>query len=227
MTRSTMKWAAVAAVNVAAVLVGRLFLASLFLLHGVEDFSAFYTAGVIWHHFRGASLYDLHLQMEILRNLVGRAELPFYHPPYELVIFAPISLLPYRVALWCWRAVCVLALIPTSAMLARITDAKLSSRDVFLISVSFFPIMVCLLQGQDSILLLTIISASAFLYASGRDAQAGAFLAIGLFKFQFVLPIATILALRRKGRFTAGFVAAGSAIVAISIAMVRWEGAIQ
>jgi hypothetical protein len=219
MTGSTKEWSVLAAANLP--------LFALLVLIGShrEDFRAFYTAGVMWRNFPGTSLYDLHLQMETQRNLLGVPGLPFNHPPYEVVLYLPLSLLHYRAALWCWRAFSLLTLLFASYSLARISDFGLKPRDSFLISLSFFPVLLCLAQGQDSILLLAIISASAYLYASGHDTQAGAVLALGLFKFQFVLPIAAILALRRRGRFVEGFVGAGAAIVAISIAMVRPEGA--
>ena len=219
MTGTRTEWAVLAATNF-PVFVLLVWLGS----HRMEDFSAFYTAGFLWRHFPGTGLYDLNLQMETQRNLLGYSGLPFYHLPYELAIYAPLSLLPYRAALWLWRVVCLGLLLFTCATLTRITDRKVNSRDGFLMSLSFFPVLLCLAQGQDSILLLAIICASAYFYASGRDATAGAILALGLFKFQFVLPIVAILVLRRKGRFAVGFAAVGSAMAAISLAMVRPEG---
>lgn len=59
------------------------------------DFRAFYAAGVLLRTDR-EGLYSL-VKQELLQNtMVGPAPvLPFFHPAYEAILFAPFSLFPY------------------------------------------------------------------------------------------------------------------------------------
>src|SRR5207244_7221492 len=79
---------------------------------------------------------------------------------------------------------------------------------------AFLPVAAALLQGQDSILLLTLLAASLVSLHSGRELAAGVLVGLGLFKFQLVIPIALLFLVWRRWRFSAGFalsfIAAGS-----------------
>jgi hypothetical protein len=71
--------------------------------------------------------------------------------------------------------------------------------------VCFLPFAVALIQGQDSFFLLTALVCSFVAMERNRDFLSGAILALGLFKFQFVLPIALLFALWKEWRVVAGF----------------------
>jgi hypothetical protein len=54
--------------------------------------------------------------------------------------------------------------------------------------------------------------------------RSGCLLGLALFKFQFVLPILFVLALKRRLRVMAGVLAASVALTLVSLLVVRWEG---
>ncbi|HEY2365716.1 MAG TPA: glycosyltransferase 87 family protein, partial [Polyangiaceae bacterium] len=107
-------WSNVFVVVVVALAVVRLFTSAHPLAEGDVggDFRGFYYAGEYARSGQSAHLYDR--IEEILRG--GRVETPFMHPPIVALLFAPISLLPYPVALalfvvvsiGCWLFACTI-----------------------------------------------------------------------------------------------------------------------
>jgi hypothetical protein len=89
----------------------------------------------------------------------------------------------------------------------------------------FLPVAAALMQGQDSILLLTLLVAATVALQRGSDLTAGTLVGFGLFKFQIVLPIALLLLLWRRWRFSAGFAASAAAVGLISLWLVSLTGA--
>jgi hypothetical protein len=87
--------------------------------------------------------------------------------------------------------------------------------------VCFLPFAVALIQGQDSFFLLTALVCSFVAMERNRDFLSGAILALGLFKFQFVLPIALLFALWKEWRVVAGF---GSTAVILSFLSLNVTG---
>src|SRR5271168_4932817 len=66
------------------------------------DFCAFYTCARIYLQDPGR-VYDLTLQRATEQQLVGRDDIPFNHPPCELLIWLPLARLSFHAALWVWR----------------------------------------------------------------------------------------------------------------------------
>jgi len=87
-----------------------------------------------------------------------------------------------------------------------------------LLFLAFTPVSLCLLQGQDSIVLLVTFTL-AFRRTDDRPFEAGAWLGLGLIKFQFAFLVALILLVRRKWRLAGGFLAGGIVLLLISIAI--------
>jgi hypothetical protein len=85
---------------------------------------------------------------------------------------------------------------------------------------AFLPIAAALIQGQDSILLLTLLAVAAALLKRGRELQAGVLVACGMFKFQIVLPIALLFLLWRKWRFVVGFTLSAVGATTITLFLV-------
>jgi len=85
---------------------------------------------------------------------------------------------------------------------------------------AFLPIAAALLQGQDSILLLTLLAAALVSLLSGRELAAGVLVGLGLFKFQIVIPIALLYLIWRRWRFVFGFASLALAETVASIWLV-------
>src|SRR5258708_34276576 len=67
---------------------------------GYPDFTIFYTAGTILRQGLGHQLYDRKVQYEVQESFTGhiafrKGPLPYNHPPFEALIFVPLTLLPY------------------------------------------------------------------------------------------------------------------------------------
>jgi uncharacterized membrane protein len=61
---------------------------------------------------------------------------------------------------------------------------------------AFLPIGVELIQGQDSIILLFLLAGAMLAIERNREILAGALIAVGLFKFTVIVPIAFELSTR-------------------------------
>ena len=103
--RSVIGWAALAVLNCAVIMP--------WLSKACRppfDFGAFYAAAQLYQHNPGHLLYDLQLQLETQQRMfpagdgVGPKQfLPFNHLPYELVLWLPLTKLPFHPAFWLWR----------------------------------------------------------------------------------------------------------------------------
>src|SRR5579864_4437887 len=77
---------------------------------GVTDFSTLYTAGKILISGQKSLLYDAGLQLEIQRSFGPKgvqrrgSVLPYNHPPFEAIIFAPLAHFSYLTAYFVWLA---------------------------------------------------------------------------------------------------------------------------
>ena len=193
------------------------------ILAGYGDFSALYTAGLLVRRGEGASLYDRReqwkLQQEFAPNVeIRKGPMPFIRPPFAALVFVPLTYFSYPVAfaIWSFTKVCLLWL--TATVLPRQTPFLRSYPPWFeaLLCLGLFPIFLDLLQGQDAILLLLVVTATLNRLQSGKDMAAGAILALGLFKFHLIIPMAIILWLGGRARILTGFLPVAAGLVAIS-----------
>src|SRR5579864_2083058 len=201
---------------------------------GYPDFTAFYAAGKCVQSGLGSQLYSTQtqalLQQEFASGVkIRNGPLPFTHPPFEALLFAPLAFLSYSAAYWVWDAVSLLELV-TFLLLLRPHIPKLrgwSEALPFLCGLAFFPVFVCVVQGQDSLLLLLLFGLAFAAMKGGRDFVAGICLGLALFRFQLVLPVMAVVLLRRRWQTVAGFAVTGAALAGISAAVVGWEGLIN
>ena len=178
-------------------------------LHGRADFRQLYTAGYLVRSGRGHQLYDYDTQFRFQNELVSKAEiaLPFIRPAYQALLFAPFSFLTYRSAYFAFLAV-NLALLWASFRLLRPKMNRIARVYPWLpaaMFLGFLPIAAALIQGQDSILLVTLLAVALVALDHKRELTAGILLGLGLFKFQIVIPIALLFLAWRRWRFFSGF----------------------
>ena len=201
------------------------------LRNGYQNFTIFYTAGEMVRDGRTAVLYNSSAQYEVQRQFapdvrIRQAALPYNHPPFEALLFVPLTLLPYWKAYLLWTALNLITLALTLFVLRRqfAEIGDLSPVFVVLAATGFFPLVTALVQGQDCILLLFFVALAMAAFKKERPIAGGAFLAAGLFRFQLVLPLILILAVRRW-RLLLGFAPVAALLGAASLAMVGWNGA--
>jgi hypothetical protein len=212
------------------------FLLGMAVVHGIEfwkerakiqagygDFSAFYTAGSLVRQGQGRFLYDLgrqwRMQQEFAPNVdIRKGPMPFIRPPFEALAFLPLTYFSYPVALAIWSLAklvllwIALSVLPRPSPFTRVYPRWLE----FLLCLGFFPVFLDLFQGQDAILLLLIVTWALNRLQCRKDVAAGAILALGLFKFHLLVPIAIMLWFAGRARILAGLLPGAAALVAVS-----------
>jgi len=191
------------------------------------DFRTFYAAGYLLRTDR-AHFYDMEAQARVENEHVSPAHLQLYfnHPAYEALVDAPFTLLPFKAA---YRAFMVfnVVLMLLCVLVARGPFSRILpvvNPSAGLAMFLFAPLLLALAQGQDSILFLLCACLCWREMERGNDLGAGAALALALFRFQLAIPLAILLAVRRGWKFSAGFVAAGTGVAALCVAIVGVHG---
>jgi hypothetical protein len=202
---------------------------------GLPDFSIFYTAGRILHDGRRFELYDNGVQEEVQRSFSPAAVekrksiLPFNHPPFEALLFAPLARFSYRTAYCLWLTVNLCLLVMMTLILRRYF-AHLGRAPVhlwLLACFGFYPIFCALLQGQDSILVLFCYAMAYVTLRDENEFRAGSWLGLGLCKFHLIFPFVVPLVMVRRRKFIAGFAAVALVSSALGLATVGWHGWLQ
>ncbi len=198
---------------------------------GSADFSNFYTAGKILQQGQSHQLYDLTLQTEVQSQFseaaaLRKRALPYMRPPFEALLFLPLSYLSYVRAYVVWVLLCMLLVGLTAAFLRpRIPDLPDIPWWVYYPAYfSFFPIAYGFVLGQDSALMLLLFGLVMVSWLERKDFRAGCFLGLALIKFQLVLPLIFILCLRRQFRALAGFSLVAVLLSVVSVWVVGWKG---
>ena len=205
-------------------------LSSAAVLRGVSagfDFRNFYAAGYMVR-MEPAKLYNLAEQQRVQDMLVSRGDLamPFIHPSYEALLFAPFSLLSYPRAHLCFIAFnsVLLALLFVAAYPLFSSSIPIWQPRPGLMFFAFLPLYIAILHGQDSVLFFLLCCMVWLQLESGSNVWAGCTLALGLFKFQWAIPIAILWSFRRGWRFFTAFLATAAAVAAICIGIVGRPG---
>ena len=201
---------------------------------GYSDFTIYYCAGRIVRQGLGHQLYDdqtqFRVQQEFAREVsIRQGPLPFNHPPFEALLFAPFSRVSYRVAfaLWDLANLAMLAALPL-LLRPHLPGLKSYSWPFWMLAMlAFFPIFLAMLQGQDAILLLFLYTLSFVCLRKNRDAWAGCCLALGLFKFHLVVPFVLLLLAQGRKKVLYGFSLMAAVLAIISFAVVGGDAMIS
>jgi hypothetical protein len=186
------------------------------------DFPEFYSAAKLLALGHGHEIYDVVAQNQFQITYTGRIGTYFNHPPFELLLYLPFCLLPVKEAYLLWSLLNLALLATTAKLLQGKFKLAQSWRILFLGALIFVPVLLTLIQGQDSILLLFVITKALIGTKDGNEVKAGAWLALGLFKFQIVLPVAFIVGFVRR-RSLLGFAAVLALLTLISISISGWH----
>ncbi len=203
-------------------------------LRGYSDFAAFYAAGKLVHLGPASGLYDYDQQARIQAALfpqvqIRQAPLLYYHPPFEVLLFLPLSFLSYSTAylLWVFLNLCILLALPwlLKPCVARL---EITVRPLFpILFLVFFPAFVALIQGQDSVLLLLIFALALRSFSLDHQFKAGCVLALGLFKFQLALPFLVPFVLRCRWKLITGWAFVAVVLALFSTQIVGARGVVQ
>ena len=205
-TQPTPRQLRIALAFTATVLLAMLFLQLLDPEFNGDDFLAMYAAGSLVHQGHGAQLYDLQAQARMEAPLVKHQGLVLIvHPPFEAVAFAPFTALPFAAAYILWGVVNILLWLLFAHLARRFAPVPRQPFRYLLLCFGFLPLWLALMKGQTISLLIVLYCLTFLSLQKGHDFRAGAFLGLGLFRFQLVLPFALVCLLRKKWRMVAGF----------------------
>jgi hypothetical protein len=201
------------------------------IAEGYPDFTIFYSAGLIVRHGLGEHLYEGPLQYRVQRGFASEVEirhgpLPYNHPPFEALIFAPLTLLSYRAAYAIWNFL-NLGMLSAVPLVLRPYFTILRRKWIFLWILglfAFFPVFAALLQGQDVILLLLLESLAFSALIRESDFRSGCWLGLGGFRIHLVLPLVLVISLGwKRPRVFLGFLATCLCLGGASVAIVGWD----
>jgi len=196
------------------------------------DFPAFYNAGRILDTYPWSSLYSREIQERLYIDLVpgtspGDPKVLFFsYSPFFALLFAPIALLPYKLALPCWS---IISFMLFAVGFLRIWNASgLPARDklsAFLIALSFLPFYAwCLLTGQSSAFGFFALALAIALDLKGKLFASGLALSLLLYKPPLLILFLPMLLITGRRRTFAGFCAGGVALGSLSLAMIGSSG---
>src|ERR1700682_1194160 len=194
---------------------------------GYQDFTIFYSAGQIVRQGMGHHLYDeaveWRVQHEVAPNVASRkAALPYMHAPYEVLVFLPLSFFSYGKAyvLWNLANLAILAALPflLKPHLPALQDYR--SALWTLSFLAFFPVFLTMLEGQDIILLLLFYTLAFGALKKNAWFAAGCWLALGLFRFQLVVPFLIVMLLTKKWKLLAGSLLTATGLAMVSAAII-------
>jgi hypothetical protein len=173
------------------------------------DFSSFYCAGTLAR--LGQSPYDQALLYQTQQSLFGAATpyFGFSYPPIFLLLLAPLSLLPYPLALLAWQAGTLTLYGFAMMRLRRTLTPRLPARTFLPASLAFTAVFVSLSNGQNGLLSAALI-AFAFSSLDAQPILAG--ISIGLMAFKPQLALLIPFALAASGRWRAFLAAALTAL---------------
>jgi hypothetical protein len=198
---------------------------------GFPDFSIFYTAGKILRQGQRTQLYNDALQEGVQKSFspvaVARrgSILPFNHPPFEAVLFVPLSRVSFLAAYLIFFVINS-AILAAALLLLRRNLPALAVMPSWLwlvIGFAFFPAYVALVQGQDSIWVLFCYVMAFRGLRRNADFAAGSWLGLGLCKFHLLLPFVAVMLVRKRFRAMAGFLVVAGGLGLASTAAVGWQ----
>jgi hypothetical protein len=168
---------------------------------------------------RGGSLYDL---QAVMTNHFGHV---FKVPPFYGMLFVPFVFEDGLTILLFHRITNTILIGATALVWLRMWDIRpfsLAAASLPLL-LNFRPLADTLAYGQIDLMLLFLLTLALWALRSGRDAAAGALVALGtLFKIYPVVLLAFFVAKRRWGALW-GFAAAMAVCNGLALAVMGWE----
>ena len=178
------------------------------------DFGSFYTAGKLVLHQRH-QLYSSHVQFveQTLLTHDPKKFAPWAHLPIEAVLFAPLSLLPFRLAFTLWGALTLLQ----AAFLGYLLREYL--KNYFALVMLLAPIIAGLFIGQNHLLPALLIVGGFLQLRKQKETSAGVFFGVALLRFQFTVPFLLFFLVVRRFKLVSIAAVVGVALFMSSFAI--------
>jgi hypothetical protein len=197
-------------------------------LRGRMDFRHLYTAGYMVRSGHAHELYDSDAEFKFQNELAGplTMTLPFNHLAYEALFFLPLSFAGFRLAYLLFFGI-NLVLVAACCKMLQPYLTSLKTIWTWLppaILFCFYPIAAALIQGQDSIIMLTLVVAAFVSHRKGNDFWAGILVGLTVFKFHFSIPFLVLFLAWKWWRAALGFLASSAGAIAVSVAITGFGG---
>ncbi|TQM64556.1 uncharacterized protein DUF2029 [Humibacillus xanthopallidus] len=196
----------------------------------LPDFVARWTGGRLLLDGHAEALYDPAVQSELQATELHTTALSYFvSPPFVALAMLPFALLPYAVAAALWTVLSIAALLCSLALLRPMAPSVIRRhwRRTLALATAFYATLELLGSGQDTAFVLLAVCGAIRLLSLGREGLAGAVLALGLAKPQLVFLAPLLLVAQRRWRAVTAFVAAGAALLLMSIWIVGLDGVVD
>jgi alpha-1,2-mannosyltransferase len=169
------------------------------------DFHIFRSAGALVASGQAARLYDpVVLERAAKAALPGDYPVfPYLNPPHFAAAFAPLSALPYPVALLLVTVLSLALLFGALRILLRETGRAASAWLACAYALASYPVILGLLAGQSCFLSLALLGAAAVLALRGRPLWSGLLVGALAYKPQLTFGFLLLFALERSLRWRA------------------------
>jgi len=199
-----------------------------------RDLLAFVTAGKIAadEQLGPEVVYDLEVQRSVQERLTGKTitpgtGLPFIHPPHLLPVQRALAPLDYAGFLWRWWAIMaalfLLGFAILDGSLGRAGGSTALRLAFIAVGIAFGPVVISLVQGQDTALLYLAIAGWLVAFSARRDLLAGFALSLATIRPHIALVLALPFLFARR-RVLLGFVSGSTLLVVWSLAQVGVTG---
>jgi Glycosyltransferase family 87 len=184
------------------------------------DFLHFYVMGSIVREGRWEQLFDVRAHQARAQAVVPGSADTLYIPvesPQLALLFAPITVQPYTVALTVWLAIAFATYAGSCLLMWRDCPALHAHRAVVVAACAAFPGLYSeILHGQTACLSLAAIAVALFALRRGWRIAAGAALGFLVFKPHWVVAAAVVFVVAREWRVVAGIVLSALAQLAVT-----------
>lgn len=196
----------------------------------LPDYLAHWTGARLVLQGQAAVLYDPAVQAQLQHEQVpGSPGLSwFVSPPFTVLLYLPLALLPYEVSALVWCALTVGLLVMSLLLLRPLVPAsvQIDYRLLALVFAASPALLALVAAGQDTAVVLVLFVVGLRCLAAGRDVTAGCLLALTAFKPQLLvfvplvllLPVMTFVHARMNHRCVR-LLGAGAAVLLATIAL--------
>lgn len=187
-----------------------------------HDFLNLYTGASLALDGHFSRLHDIEVQLGRERSIVPGTPVlvPYVRPHFHAALLAPLALMPFATAFWVWLGLQA-AVYAGAAWWAQ---RRFGGETLVWWSL-FLPGAIGIAHGQDSALMLAVLTAGFALSERGRPVAAGLVWSLLLMKFHLCLGLAVALLAGRMWRQAGGFAAGGLALSTASLALGGVAGA--
>lgn len=197
-------------------------LGSLVVKHGMHgDFATLYSGAALAHEGHFDQLYDYEAEKAFWKKNIDPdvPVVPYTRPPFYALEQSVIGFMPLKTAF----TVCiVVSLVLIIGFL--VWAGRQYGEEGLMLAAMCMPSLIGLSHGQDTAIVLTLLTAGYWLKQKGHDGWAGAVFGLVLFKFHLLIGLALALLAARQWRMLRSFAAVGLAEAAVSVALIGVNG---